>query len=96
MTKSIWDTLLPKMNRRRALVAGIRTFWQSARGASAVAAGGAVVLTGSDLITLDSAGIGLGIAAVLLASLIAAGVAAGDVLSNGLPASYSAKSQTCV
>lgn len=85
MTNSLMEQLFPRENRRRALVAFIRTFWQTTRGTYEVGGGLTLAVQASDLIDINWTGLALGAAAIAIVGIRAGWIAAGDVLANGLP-----------
>ena len=80
--------LFPEQNRVAALVAAIRTFRQTLVGGGTIGGGGALIITATDLVQIDWAGLGIGVAAVLLTALLSSSQAFWDVATNGVPAQY--------
>ena len=72
----------------------LRTFWQAVAGTPTVAGHRSVDLTASDLITIDWAGVALGIAVAIFCGILTGGRAARDVLVNGLSANHDAATPT--
>ena len=85
----IRDTLFPVENRTAALVAFLRTFWQTVRavGGLTVIGGGAFEV--NHVATIDWPVIGYAAIGVIASGLIAGALSAGDILTNGLPNAYS-------
>lgn len=85
---SIGATLFPAANREAAGVAFIRTAWQTFRATGLLAGGGGLFVTAAQLAHLDLANLGLAAGAVVASSLLAGGIAGGDILVHGLPDAY--------
>ena len=85
---SIKTALFPPANRTAALVAFLRTFWQTVRGV-----GGLTILGGGTLVinhaaTIDWPTIGWATIGVIGSGILAGALSGGDILTNGLPAAY--------
>lgn len=85
---SIKSTLFPPANRTAALVAFLRTFWQTVRGV-----GGLTILGGGALVinhaaTIDWPTIGWAAIGIIGSGIIAGALSGGDILTNGLPTAY--------
>lgn len=85
---SVATTLFPPANRQAALVAFLRTFWQTVVGTSVVSVFGAAGITASGLATLDWQILGWTVAAILLSAILAGAKSALNILANGLPGAY--------
>jgi hypothetical protein len=85
---SITTTLFPPANREAATVAFLRTFWQTARAAGSLVIAGGAVITANQLEHIDWAQLLYGVGAVIVTSLLAGGLAGGNILVHGLPAAY--------
>jgi hypothetical protein len=85
---SIGTTLFPPSNREAALVAFLRTFWQVVRGAGVLAGGGIITVSATQLMHINLTLLAYTVGAVLLAGILSGALAAGDILSHGLPTSY--------
>lgn len=86
--RNTFNTLFPKENRANATIAAWRTFKQTVKGAGIVGAGGGLILTGTDLATMDWKAWGLTAAAVTISAGLAALDAWTDVARNGLSPKY--------
>lgn len=86
--KKLIDAVAPPENRLVAAVAFVRTFGQSIRGTGIVGALIGAGITVTDLVSIDWAGLGLGVLAIILTALITALDAYFNVLSNGLSPKY--------
>src|SRR5690554_985202 len=58
--KPFIEILFPRTNRRRAVVAFLRTAWQTISGTGSVAGAGTLALTAADLVAINWVGLGLG------------------------------------
>ena len=85
---TIRTALFPPANRTAALVAFLRTFWQTVRavGGLTVIGGGAIVV--NHVAAIDWPTIGYAALGVIASGLIAGAISGGDILANGLPAAY--------
>lgn len=87
---SIITVLFPPVNREAAVVAFLRTAWQTIRATTALGVAGGVTVTATKLATIDWPTVTYGVSAILLAGILAGALAAGDILVHGLPSSYTA------
>ncbi|UFS59462.1 hypothetical protein [Subtercola endophyticus] len=87
---SLATTLFPAANRQAALTAFLRTAWQTARASIALFVTGGVVVTAGSLLTVDWFLVLLTVAAVVIMSVLAGALSAGDILIHGLPDAYTA------
>jgi hypothetical protein len=87
---SVKSVLFPPANREAAAVAFIRTFWQVVRSVSILTVAGGVIITANDLATINWVTIAYGVGAVVLSGILSGAIAAGDILTHGLPAAYTA------
>ena len=82
--------LFPPANRTAALVAFLRTFWQTVRAVGGLTVIGGGALEVNHIATLDWVTIGYAALGVIASGLIAGAISGGDILTNGLPTAYSA------
>lgn len=80
--------LFPPAYRQAAVVAFLRTFWQTVRATGLLGFGGATVVNATQLAHVDIVALAYTAGAVIVSGLIAASLAAGDILSHGLPDAY--------
>lgn len=85
---SIGKTLFPPANREAALVAFIRTFWQTVRATGLLGGAGAIVVSAADLQHLNLTAVAFIAGAVLVSGVLSGLIAAGDILTHGLPNAY--------
>jgi hypothetical protein len=85
---TIANTFFPPANREAAAVAFIRTVWQSIRATSILAIAGGVTITAGQVATINWPEVGYAVAAIVLTGALAGSLAAGDILTHGLPDSY--------
>lgn len=85
---SIKTALFPPANRTAALVAFLRTFWQTVRGVGGltILGGGALVVNHAAVI--DWPLVGWAALGIILSGILAGALSGGDILTNGLPAAY--------
>ena len=85
---SIGKTLFPPANREAALVAFLRTFWQTVRATGLLGGTGAIVVSAADLQHLNLVALAYIAGAVLASGVLSGAIAAGDILAHGLPNAY--------
>lgn len=85
---SISKTLFPPVNREAALVAFLRTFWQTVRATGLLGGTGAIVVSAADLQHLNLTALAYIAGAVLASGILSGAIAAGDILAHGLPNAY--------
>ena len=85
---TIRAALFPPANRTAALVAFLRTFWQTVRGVGGltILGGGALVVNHAAVI--DWPLVGWAVLGIILSGILAGALSGGDILANGLPAAY--------
>lgn len=87
---SIFSDLFPQQNRKAATVAFIRTFWQALIGSSVVTTIAGYIAIVNGVIHVDWVDLGYAAGGVVAVGVLSAGKAAGNILVNGLPATYTA------
>jgi hypothetical protein len=85
---SVFSKLFPPANREAAGVAFIRTAWQTARATAVLSVGGGVIVTAAQLAAINWLTVLYTVGGIVITSLIAGGLAGGDILVHGLPGAY--------
>lgn len=85
---SITSTLFPPAYREAALVAFLRTFWQTIRPPIVLGSLGLGTIAATGAMHIDLKFVGIVAAASVLFAIVSGVLAAGDILKNGLPNAY--------
>lgn len=87
---SLAATLFPPTNRTAAVVAFLRTFWQTVRATGLLGGAGVITVSATKLASVDGPTLLYALGAVLLSGILTGLISAGDILVHGIPDAYTA------
>lgn len=87
---SLATTLFPPANREAAMVAFLRTFWQTVRATGLLGGAGVITVSATKLASVDVSTLLYALGAVLLSGILTGLISAGDILVHGIPDAYAA------